>query len=86
MRRFIKLLCPLIFVSLFISCSRDVQPQGTITFDITNAAKKITKNARTAEEAELDDSYEEFMTIDLSLKVKTEGDYETEYTPAGQVG
>lgn len=80
MRRFIKLLCPLIFVSLFISCSRDVQPQGTITFDITNAAKKITKNARTAEEAELDDSYEEFMTIDLSLKVKTEGDYETEYT------
>lgn len=51
MRRLIKLLSPLIFAVLFISCAQSVKQDGSITFDAENLVSRVVQysNYRSAE-------------------------------------
>ena len=51
MRRFIKLLSPLLLAALFISCAQSVKQNGSITFDAENLVSRVVQysNYRSAE-------------------------------------
>lgn len=88
MRRFITLLCALIFVSLFLSCSHEFSPQqGTITFDAGSSVEKVSKKAREAffdnfeELDELDEYIEDdAVQFQLAFKLNVSGDFEETVT------